>query len=288
MKTFKIGDFELTWLNGGTFELDGGAMFGVVPKALWQKKYPASEDNTIPLRAWPILVKTPNALVLIESGLGNKLTDKQKKIFKVREDWSVTAGLEKLGVRREDVTHVILTHYDWDHAGGVVMQNGTCSLELTFPRAKHVIQKKEWEDVLNPNSRSVNAYWQVNIETLRSSKNLELVNGEAEVVPGIRIIHTGGHVGGHQIVAMESKGQKALHLADLLPTHAHANPLWVMAYDNFPMDSIRLKEKWIKKGVEEQAWFIFYHDALLLACRLDEKGSVTGKWPEGEFLTPDS
>ncbi|MHB8846105.1 MAG: MBL fold metallo-hydrolase, partial [Nitrospirota bacterium] len=99
MKTgFTIGDFELTWLNGGVFELDGGAMFGVVPKALWQKKYPTTEDNYIPLTAWPILVKTPQALVLIESGIGNKLTDKQKKIYRIKQDWSVLQDLERLGI----------------------------------------------------------------------------------------------------------------------------------------------------------------------------------------------
>lgn len=121
-KGFRLGDFELTWLNGGRFELDGGAMFGVVPKALWSKKYPASEDNTIPMVAWPLLIKTPACTVLIETGLGNKLTEKQKKIYKVSEDWSVLEDLRTLGLLREDIDYVILTHYDFDHAGGVVMK----------------------------------------------------------------------------------------------------------------------------------------------------------------------
>ena len=282
MKTgFKIGNFELTWLNGGTFELDGGAMFGVVPKVLWQKKYPPSEDNYIPLSASPILVKTPGALVLIESGVGNKLTDKQKKIYRLKEDWSVVGELKQLGINREEIDFVVLTHYDFDHAGGVVMQDDGGNLSLTFPKAKHVIQKKEWEDVLKPNIRTVNTYWPVNIELLKDSNRLNLVNGTAEVVPGISVIFTGGHNGGHQIVTLESKGEKALHLGDLLPTHAHANPLWVMAYDNFPMDSIAAKEKWLKKGVAEGVWFTFYHDAFMTACKYDDKGNVTDTWPKG-------
>jgi glyoxylase-like metal-dependent hydrolase (beta-lactamase superfamily II) len=275
---FRLGEFEMTWLNGGRFELDGGAMFGVVPKALWQKKYPATAENTISLSAWPILVKTPNALVLIESGLGNKLTDKQKKIFRIQEEWSILQELGQLGITRENIDFVILTHYDFDHAGGVVTQESSGRLGLTFPKAKHILQKKEWEDVLSPNKRSINTYWPVNIELMKGSDNLELVSGEAEVVPGISVAHTGGHNNGHQIVRMKSQGETALHLGDLLPTHAHANPLWVMAYDNYPLDSIAMKEKWLKIGEAADAWFTFYHDPYLLACKLDEKGSAVQSW----------
>ena len=275
----KIGDFELTWLNGGRFELDGGAMFGVVPRVLWQKKYPPTEDNYIPLAAWPILVKTPGALVLIESGLGNKLTDKQKKIFRVREEWAVIEELERLGIRREDIDFVILTHYDFDHAGGVIMQKADGTLAFTFPKAKHILQRREWEDVLNPNSRTINTYWPANNELMRTSRNLQLVEGRHEVVPGISVVHTGGHNGGHQIVAMESQGEKALHLGDLLPTHAHANPLWVMAYDNFPLETIAAKEQWIKRGAAEGVWFTFYHDPFVTACKYDDAGNATDKWP---------
>jgi glyoxylase-like metal-dependent hydrolase (beta-lactamase superfamily II) len=279
MKTgFRVGIFELTWLNGGRFELDGGAMFGVVPKALWQKKYPVNDENVISLSAWPILVKTPDALVLIETGLGNKLTDKQKKIFRVQDEWSIIQELGQLGIAREDIDYVILTHYDFDHAGGVIMQDGTGRLGLTFPRAKHILQKKEWEDVLSPNIRSINTYWPVNNELMKGNKNLELVSGEAEIVQGISVVHTGGHNGGHQIVKMQSGTETALHLGDLLPTHAHANPLWVMAYDNYPMESIAMKERWLKIGTGAGAWFTFYHDPYMQACTLDEKGNTIKTW----------
>jgi glyoxylase-like metal-dependent hydrolase (beta-lactamase superfamily II) len=276
---FKIGDLELTWLNGGSFELDGGAMFGVVPKVLWQKKYQPVEDNYIPLTAWPILVRTPGHLVLIEAGLGNKITEKQKKIFRIRKDWSVPEELERLGIGRSDIDFVILTHYDFDHAGGVIMQDEQGKLGLTFPKAKHILQKKEWEDVLNPNIRNINTYWPINNELMRGSPNLELIEGDREIVPGISVVRTGGHNNGHQIVKLESRGDTALHLADLLPTHAHANPLWVMAYDNYPMDAIAQKEHWMKYGVRNNAWFTFYHDAMLTACRYDDKGAITERWP---------
>ncbi len=156
-------------------------MFGAVPKVLWQKKVPSDQENYVSLSAWPILVKTPHSLLVIESGLGNKLTEKQRKIFRVREEWRVPEDLKTLGFNREDVDFVILTHYDWDHASGVVMQDNG-GLALTFPNAKHILQKTEWDDVLNPNRRSVNTYWQVNIGPLKESGKLELVEGEMEIV----------------------------------------------------------------------------------------------------------
>jgi len=253
----------------------------VVPKVLWQKKYPADSENYIPLDNSPVLVKSRDGLILIDSGLGNKLTEKQKKIFRVRKDWTLLDDLRALGIAREDIGMVILTHYDFDHAGGVLMQNDAGGIELTFPRARHILQRAEWDDVLNPNSRTISTYWPVNNELMRGNKALELVNGTLEVAAGISVHLTAGHNMGHQIIRMTSRGEAALHLGDLLPTHAHSNPLWVMAYDNFPMDAIRLKEEWLKTGIAEKAWFTFYHDAFLNACRFDDKGNVTEKWTEG-------
>jgi glyoxylase-like metal-dependent hydrolase (beta-lactamase superfamily II) len=128
MKASKLGTFEIYWLNGGEFELDGGTMFGVVPKSLWAEKYPADEsnpsaleENYIKLLNYPLLVKTPDSLVLIDTGLGNKLTDKQKQIFRVIKDWDLPGDLQKIGLTRQDIDYVILTHCDFDHAGGIVM-----------------------------------------------------------------------------------------------------------------------------------------------------------------------
>jgi glyoxylase-like metal-dependent hydrolase (beta-lactamase superfamily II) len=273
-----VGDFEITWLRGGRFELDGGSMFGVVPKVLWTKKIAADADNYIPLTASPLLIKTPDALVLIDSGLGNKLDDKQKKIFHLREEWQVPSDLASLGIQREDIDFVVLSHFDWDHAGGIVMKHSGGTLSLTFPRAQHVVQKTEWDDVLSPTIRSKHTYWSVNYELLRESGRLMPVDGTHEIVKGVKVVPTGGHTRGHQIVVLESGGQKALHMADLLPLHTHFNPLWVMAYDNYPMDVIHQKELLIKDAVKERAWFTFYHDPSVLACRFDEKGEVIERW----------
>jgi len=259
----KLGEFELFWLEGGLCQFDGGTVFGSVPKVLWEKKYPGDQENYVFLTASPILVKTPGSLVLIESGLGNKLTDKQEKIFRVREEWRVPEDLKSLGFDREEIDYVILTHYDWDHSSGVVMQDSN-GLALTFPNAKHIVQRTEWEDVLNPNRRSVNTYWQINIEVLKQSRNLELVRGDVEILNGVSVSLTGGHTAGHQIVTMRSGSEVALHLGDLLPLHVSFNPLWLTSYDNFPLDSISMKERHENMGIKENAWFTFYHDPYML------------------------
>lgn len=275
---FKLGRFELTWLDGGRFELDGGTMFGAVPKVLWSKKYPSDADNYIPVSASPVLVKTPGGLCLIESGLGNKLNKKERQIFRVREDWNIVENLKTMGIGREDIDLVILTHYDFDHSGGVIMADAEGTLCLTFPRARHIIQQKEWEDVLSPDRRTVSGYWPVNHEALRNSPNLELIGGDKEVAEGIRVIHTGGHSRGHQIVVLESDGKKAVHPGDLIPTHVHYNPLWVMAYDNFPLEAIARKEEIEKTALNDDSWLLFYHDPFCSAGKFDEKGNLIERW----------
>jgi glyoxylase-like metal-dependent hydrolase (beta-lactamase superfamily II) len=273
----KVGELELDWLQGGEFLLDGGAMFGVVPKVLWSRKYPSGDDNTIRLLNSPILVRAPGANVLIETGLGNKLSDKQKKIFQVNPEWDLPGSLEGFGLKREDIDFVILTHCDFDHAGGAVMIGEGGESEITFPNARYVVQKVEWEDANNPNSRSMNTYFPHNFDGLEASGNLMLVEGEKEIIPGVRVVLTGGHTSGHQVVWMESEGESAIHMADLLPTHVHHKPLWVMAYDNFPLEAIERKRELHKAAEDKGSWYTFYHDPFLKACRFGEKGEVTEK-----------
>ncbi len=284
MKKYKLGNFEIFWLNGGEFELDGGTMFGVVPKVLWAEKYPVDEknplgfkENYIKLLNYPLLVKTPDSLVLIETGLGNKLSQKQKQIYRVIKDWDLPQELKKIGLTRQDINYVILTHCDFDHAGGIVMFNSDGEEELTFPNAKHIVQKLEWEDVMQPNKRSANTYWKQNFSKLKDTDNLQLVEGNFEICPGIEVQHTAGHTRGHQIVRIQSGKGIAYHLADLLPTHVHFKPLWIMAYDNFPMDVIALKEKYEAIGLRENAWFTFYHDPSMYACKFDKQGRIVKK-----------
>ncbi len=270
-----LGNIQISWLNGGEFELDGGTMYGAVPKVLWNKKYPADENNYIRMLNAPLLVRTGDKNVLIDTGLGNKFSEKQKQIFRVCRDWTVTEDLKKLGLDRRDVDVVILTHCDFDHAGGLVMLSEQGKTKLSFPAARHIVQSTEWQDVQQPNIRSIHTYWPENFAGLGDSGLLEIVAGEAEIVPGITVRHTGGHTRGYQLVEIQGSEGCAVHLGDLLPTHTHTNPLWIMAYDNFPMDVIQLKQELLPRYQQQQCWFTMYHDIFMKAYRLDQNGQVT-------------
>ncbi len=273
-KGLKIGEFEIFWLQGGEFELDGGCMFGVVPRVLWQKKFPSTDDGYVRLVNDPILIRTLDSNIVIDSGLGNKLTDKQKKIFRVTREWKVEESLAKLGLNRNDIDHVILTHCDFDHSGGVVMFGSSGESELTFPNAVHHVQASEWEDVLEPGSRADNTYWPVNLDLLKGNQLLNLIDDRYEVVEGIEMFRTGGHTKGHQVIRISSAGESAVHLGDLLPNHAHFHSLWVTPYDNFPLESIEKKERLIGEEAGRKSWFLFYHDPYMAACRIDTAGEI--------------
>ena len=273
--TLHLGNIRISWLCGGDFELDGGTMYGAVPKVLWSKKYPPDENNYIRMPNAPLLVQTADSNILIDTGLGNKLSDKQKQIFRVCRDWDLVEDLLSLGLERGDIDVVILTHCDFDHAGGVVMLNDQGEPELSFPSARHIVQEKEWQDVQAPNIRSVHTYWPANFTGLADSGLLELVDGEADIGGGVRVRHTGGHTRGYQLVELLGSEGCAVHLGDLFPTHTHANPLWIMAYDNFPMEVIGLKQELLPHYRSRNCWFTFYHDKYMKACRLDDEGRVT-------------
>ena len=277
-----IGDFQIYWLNGGNFRLDGGTMFGAVPKVLWEKKCKADAANTLPFCNDILLVKTPKHNIIIDTGLGNKLTEKQLSIFQVTAPWSVIDELSELGLSPQDIDFVLLTHCDFDHAGGIVMHDSSGNEKLTFPAAVHFVQKTEWEDVKQPCRRAQSTYWPENFKLLKEEGQLEIIAGDREIIPGITLRHTGGHTRGHQLIEITSKGETAVHLGDLFPTHAHNNPLWIMAYDNFPLEVIDRKEEYFKHYQKLDSWFTFYHDTQVKACKLDEQFLITQVFPSSK------
>ncbi|MBK5500422.1 YtnP family quorum-quenching lactonase [Peribacillus sp. TH14] len=270
METLQIGEIKLTWLNGGVTHLDGGAMFGVVPKPLWSKKYPVNENNQIELRTDPILVQANGLNMLIDSGIGNgKMNDKQKRNFGVTEESQLIEDLGKLGIQPNDIDYILMTHLHFDHACGLTKREGEAWVPV-FERAEIITTQIEWNEMQNPNIRSKSTYWSENWEAVASL--VRPFNGEKEITEGIKMIHTGGHSDGHAIIIIEDGLDRLIHMADIMPTHAHANVLWVLAYDDYPMTSIQAKVKWMKSGLENGSWYSFYHDAHYCAIKWNETG----------------
>ncbi|MDG5473493.1 MBL fold metallo-hydrolase [Jeotgalibacillus sp. ET6] len=270
MDSFSFGEWTLRWLDGGVTNMDGGAMFGVVPKPLWSKKYPANDQNQIELPTEPILIEMDGHRVLLESGVGTgKLSDKQKRNYGVTRESHITKSLKELGIKAEDIGIVVMTHMHFDHAGGLTRKEGN-HLVSAFPNAKIYASNVEWDEMRAPNIRSKNTYWEENWKSIEDQ--VVTFSGEISILPGLKMVHTGGHSDGHCIVLLEQNGETMIHMADLMPTHAHKNPLWVLAYDDYPMNSIAAKQKWIKHGMQENWWFSFYHDSFYRAVKWDQDG----------------
>jgi glyoxylase-like metal-dependent hydrolase (beta-lactamase superfamily II) len=272
MESLELQDLSFRWLDGGVTRMDGGAMFGVVPKPLWSRKYEVNDLNQIELRTDPIFFQLDGKNILIESGIGKgKLTDKQKRNYGVSEESSIEESLQSLGLKPSDIDIILMTHMHFDHACGLTRYEGD-ELVSVFPNAVIYTSQTEWDEMRNPNIRSKNTYWKENWESI--APQVKAFKDEIEVLDGVKMIHTGGHSDGHSIILIERGEDKLIHMADLMPTHAHKNPLWVLAYDDYPMTSIHAKEKWIRKAMDEGYWFLFYHDAVYRALRWNSEGEI--------------
>ncbi|WP_399658660.1 ABC transporter transmembrane domain-containing protein [Staphylococcus aureus] len=248
-------------------KMDGGAMFGVVPKPLWSKQYNANERNQINLPTHPILIQTAQYNLIIDAGIGNgKLSEKQLRNFGVDEESHIIADLANYNLTPKDIDYVLMTHMHFDHAAGLTDQAG----HAIFENAIHVVQQDEWHEFIAPNIRSKSTYWDKNKGDY--SNKLILFEKHFEPVPGIKMQHSGGHSFGHTIITIESQGDKAVHMGDIFPTTAHKNPLWVTAYDDYPMQSIREKERMIPYFIQQQYWFLFYHDENYFAVKYSDDG----------------
>ncbi len=276
MEKLKVGRASLTWLNGGVTHLDGGAMFGVVPKPLWQNKYPPNEKNQIELRTDPILLEIDGKNFLIDSGIGkDKLTDKQIRNFGVLEQSKLEQSLKELGLTVHDIDVVLMTHLHYDHACGLTKKISEDTYESVFKNAIIYTSEVEWNEMRNPNIRSVNSYWEMNWKPIVNQ--VEPFKKEIKIADGLRMIHTSGHSDGHSIILFEDGDETFIHMADIMPTYAHENKLWVLAYDDYPIRSVHEKEKWLDLGFQKEAWYTFYHDAYYRAVRYNKSGEKTNE-----------
>ena len=255
--THQLGDFQLSILTDGTYFLDGGALFGVVPKSLWTKKVNPNDQNLVAVGVNSLLVQTGKQNILIETGIGNKLGPKLKSIYGSKE--LLLDSLARTGLKPEDIHIVINTHLHFDHCGwNTVIQDG--KPVATFPNATYYVQRGEWERAQEQSERDRISYLSDNYNPLIESGQMKLLNGAAEIAPGIRTEVCPGHTRHLQSVHIESSGQHACYVSDTIPTSHHVDLTWVMSFDCFPLDTIESRRKYYARAVPEKWLTIFTHD----------------------------
>ena len=257
--TNTVGDLELVSLSDGQFALDGGAMFGVVPKALWSRVAPADDRNRIRLGIRPLLVRGAHTL-LIDAGIGDKLDPKSAAIFAVDRAMSLDRSLAAAGLTAADIEIVLATHLHFDHAGGFTMRGADGIVRPRFPNARYMVRRGEWEDAQHPHERNRASYSANDFASIAATGQLTLVDDDAEIMPGVRTVRTGGHTAHHQLVRIESRGQTAVFMADLIPTAAHAPLAWIMGYDLYPMETLAFKRSFLAEAAAHEYLVYFEHD----------------------------
>lgn len=268
-----VGEFELTICTDGTYFLDGGAMFGVVPKPLWQKRAPADEQNRILLGANSVIVRTGKQTLAIETGLGNKLPPKLREIYGASE--RLPESLAAAGVRPEDVDIVINSHLHFDHCGWNTTKTPDGKVEPFFPNARYFAHRGEVEHGHLQLERDRISYISDNYDPLLASGQMTLIEGNhAEIVPGITCEMFPGHTAQLMAIHIDSGGQRATYISDLIPTSAHLDATWVMGYDLFPLTCIEERKRFYGRAIPEK-WLVLFthdHDRPMGTIELDEKG----------------
>jgi glyoxylase-like metal-dependent hydrolase (beta-lactamase superfamily II) len=267
LQTRRVGRLTVHAIQAGGQKLDGGAMFGVVPRPLWERRITPDDRNRIQLGMRCLLVEHDDGLVLIDSGAGNKEDEKFYEIYGVENrgggpgPTALEDGIRAAGHRPEDVVLVINTHLHFDHAGGNTYRDERGAVRLSFPRARYVVQRGEYHWATHTNERTAASYFPANFEFVHEAGRLELIEGEREIVAGITALATPGHTPHHQSVLIESDGERALFLGDLVPTRAHLPLPWIMGYDVEPLVTLESKRRVLARAAEERWLLIFEHDA---------------------------
>ena len=280
-----IGDLELISVNDGFFRLDGGAMFGVIPKPLWAPKAPPDERNRILLAMRPLVVRGTRTMI-IDAGAGDKENQKFRDIYGLDRSRHLDHSLAEAGLTVEDIEIVLASHLHFDHAGGFTVRDASGRIRPRFPRAQYVVRRGEWEDATHPNARTKGSYFLDNYVPLAEAGVLQLVDDDQMIMPGVRVRRTGGHTPHHQIVLIESGGQSAAFVADLMPTTAHLPDVWVMGYDLNPLETMSVRHQFVQEAIEKGTLVFFEHDPVVAAgyLREEEREAAGGCKPQVSSL----
>jgi glyoxylase-like metal-dependent hydrolase (beta-lactamase superfamily II) len=248
-------------------------MFGVVPKIIWERLVPSDEFNRVRLDLNLLLVKSDKENILIDAGIGDVLSEKQKKIYGIEKPSDLQRKLSELNLTPDDIDLVILTHLHADHAGGVVSRDESGKKTARFPNARHIVQIKEWTDAMYPDERTSATYFTENLKLLEESNLLELVDGEDEVAKGIKVIPTGGHTPGHQAVLIEDGQNKILWPGDIMPSASHLKIPYVASVDLFPQETMAKKKKFLDMCINDGWLLAFDHDINIKLAKLEKAGN---------------
>lgn len=270
LKTLQVGDLELVLLSDGYFYLDGGAMFGVIPKPLWEKKASPDDRNRIRMAMRPALVRGSRTM-LIDAGCGDKFSPKLSEIYRLEREWNLQHSLAAAGVSPESIDIVLASHLHFDHGGGFTAPDTRGIVRPRFSRAQYVARRGEWEDAMHPTERTRATYLPENLLPLAEAGVVQLVDEDATIMPGVRVRRTGGHTAHHQMVYLESGGKTAVFTADLLPMTAHLPEVWIMGYDLYPLETLSFKRAFLREAVEREHLIIFEHDPTIAAGYIRER-----------------
>lgn len=256
----QLGQFELITISGGRYRIDGGTMFGVVPRLLWERQFEVDDQHRIAQCTHCLLVRTGQQNILIDTGYGSKLPDKQRRHISSEPGNPLLDSLSEQGFSADQIDVVVFSHLHFDHAGGATELAADGSLKLAFPNAEFVVQRREWANATAGYPELRGAYQDENLLPLRDSGRLRLIDGDVEIVPGLRALVTGGHTEGHQAIVISSEGQTAVYVGDVCATWRHLPVLWCLGYDVHMQQTRRAKAELLGRIADSDWWAYAPHD----------------------------